>query len=156
MTVHYLTVQDILWINLQVTKKVQRFNYAKLEEASFFQYAYGSSNNLPAQASRFLSGFARLKPIAAGNEATAFIGAIAFLSMNGIRLAKTDEEAAGWVRDAMAGKGNAADEIRAHLVEDHGQHHSGAPDVRTAVSEVMALYPSTIEGLVAGDAAAAR
>ena len=27
----YLTVQDMLWINLQTTKKVQHFQYAKLD-----------------------------------------------------------------------------------------------------------------------------
>ena len=50
----YLTVQDILWINLQVTKKVQHFNYARLEEATFYQYAYGDSNTLLPQAARFV------------------------------------------------------------------------------------------------------
>lgn len=45
-TLHYLTVQDVLWINLQATRKVQHFNYAKLEEATYCQYAYGESNTL--------------------------------------------------------------------------------------------------------------
>ncbi len=39
----YLTVQDMLWINLQATKKVQHFRYALLEEATYYQYGYGAS-----------------------------------------------------------------------------------------------------------------
>src|SRR5436309_1228008 len=82
----YLTIQDILWINLQLTKKVQHFNYARLEEATFYQYGYGASRDLPRQAGRFLAGFLKLHPLDAGNEATAFLGCVAFLLLNGRRI----------------------------------------------------------------------
>src|SRR5690242_2182577 len=65
---HYLTVQDMIWINMQVTKKTQPFNYSKLEEATFNQYGYGNSSSVMAQAGRLLAGFASKKPFNNGNE----------------------------------------------------------------------------------------
>ena len=53
---HYLTIQDILWINLQVTKKVQHFNYARLEEGTFYQYGYGRSTGSPGRSGSSASG----------------------------------------------------------------------------------------------------
>ena len=34
----------------ELSRKVQHFNYARLEEATFYQYAYGESSNLIPQA----------------------------------------------------------------------------------------------------------
>src|SRR3569832_347171 len=95
-TLLYLTVQDILWINLQVTKKVHHFNYARLEEATFYQYAYGESNSLVPQAGRFIGGFLRMHPFEAGNEATAFVAGAAFLKINGKEINLPDEKAHAW------------------------------------------------------------
>src|SRR4051812_36157718 len=100
----YLTVQDMLWINLQATKKVQHFNYAKLEEATYYQYGYGSSRDLGQQAGRFLTGFMKLHPFTAGNEATAFIGFAAFLLMNGKTLKLQDTEASDWFNRVRSGQ----------------------------------------------------
>ncbi|MFN3728156.1 MAG: Fic family protein [Fimbriimonadaceae bacterium] len=79
----YLTVQDMIWINTQVTGAPQPYYYATLEEATFYQYGYGKSTDLFAQAARFFQGFKRLHPFKAGNEATALVGLIAFLELNG-------------------------------------------------------------------------
>ena len=82
--IQYLTVQDILWINLQVTGSPQDFRYADLEEATFYQYGYGGSTDLISQAARFLAGFMKKKPLTAGNQETAFFGCLAFLKLNGV------------------------------------------------------------------------
>jgi prophage maintenance system killer protein len=150
---HYLTVQDVLWINLQVTKKVQHFNYARLEEGVFYQYGYGRSTGLIPQAARFLTGFAKLRPIAAGNEATAFIGMLAFLKINGYLVKLSDTEAADWI-SRLGKDGTTPEQALASLVaEDPEFHPTIAPEVREAVSEVMTKYPATTMALAAQDQA---
>ena len=149
---HYLTVQDILWINLQATKKVQHFSYARLEEATFYQYAYGDSNELLSQAGRFLAGFTKMRPLDAGVEATAFLALATFLRINGARLRLEDGTGAAWSRAAAASTEAAREALGAVVeIEPHGGHHDGKPDVRAAVRAVMENYPCTLEDLaVAG------
>src|SRR5579862_1825312 len=96
----YLTVQDILWINLQITKKVKHFNFARLEEAVFYQYAYGESNTLFPQAARFVTGFVRMQPFEDGNDATAFVASLAFLKINGYSIKGTTEQLGSWFGSA--------------------------------------------------------
>src|SRR5579859_856242 len=121
----YLTVQDMLWINLQATKKVQHFNFARLEEATFYQYGYGSSRDLARQAGRFLSGFLKLRPFDAGNEATAFIGCASFLLLNGSRLKVTDEGGAQWVDQVRGGQVSAEETMNEFIQPDEGGHGVG-------------------------------
>lgn len=135
---HYLTVQDILWINLQATKKVQHFNYARLEEATFYQYAYGDSNGLLGQAGRFLAGFTRMHPLDAGNEATAFFATATFLAMNGARLCVDD--AASWFRSASASTEAAREALEKAVTVDPHHHAELKPDVRNAFRSVTERY----------------
>jgi len=79
----YLTVQDILWVNFQLTRKSSPFDYAKLEEAVYYQYSYGDSDELVIQAARFLSGFSKQSPFEGANDPTAFVGTMTFLRVNG-------------------------------------------------------------------------
>ena len=151
---HYLTVQDILWINLQATNKVQHFSYAKLEEATYYQYAYGESNELIGQAGRFLSGFLKMRPLEAGNEATAFIGLAAFLHINGLRLTVADEDAALWMRNSAVSTEAAREALLSVTDEEHDHHSPIRPDVRAAIRGVMSRYPRTIADLVAAPDAA--
>ena len=101
---HYLTIQDVLWVHLQVTNKVETYDYARLEEAVFYQYALGDSTGLLPQASRFLSGFGRMHPFEAGNEATAFLSCAAFLRLNGKVLNVDSAGATGLIEAAKAGR----------------------------------------------------
>ena len=101
---HYLTIQDVLWVHLQVTNKVEPYDYARLEEAVFYQYAYGDSTGLLPQASRFLSGFIRMHPFEAANDATAFISCAAFLRLNGKVLTVDRAGAAAWIDTAKSGR----------------------------------------------------
>lgn len=73
----------MLWLNLQVTQSVQHYRFADLEEATFYQYQYGQSTDVPKQAARFLSGFLEKAPFAEGNELTAAVAFHAYLALNG-------------------------------------------------------------------------
>lgn len=141
MALHYLTVQDILWINLQVTKKVQDFDYAKLEEATFYQYAYGESKSLIPQATRFAKGFVRMNPLDQGTAATAFVGLVTFLRMNGKNLTVDDREAASWFKSPT----NLAEKT----TESDGDHHELVPNVREIIEQVIADYPTAVSTLTA-------
>lgn len=92
--VRYLTVQDLIWINLQVTGNVYTFDYAMLEEAACFQYGYGSSTSLESQAARLFWAFANKRPFTRGNEATGFVGMHALLRINGLHMPLTDKASA--------------------------------------------------------------
>lgn len=135
---HYLTVQDILWINLQVTGKVNSFRYASLEEATYHQYGYGDSEDPLAQAARFLRGFLKQAPLSAGNEPTAFLAFATFLRLNGYHLNLPDDRAADWVS-----KG-AFNDLTA-LVEPNEHHHHER--MKDAVTAVRLWYPATIANL---------
>lgn len=146
-SLHYLTVQDILWINLQATKKVQHFSHARLEEATFYQYAYGDSQELLGQAARFLSGFVKMRPLDAGVEATAFLAVATFLRINGASLRLDDASGPSWFRDASASN-EAAREALEKAVETDGHRHAELkPDVRAAVRAIMECYPATASAL---------
>lgn len=150
-SLHYLTVQDILWINLQVTKKVHHFNYARLEEATYYQYAYGESNSLFPQAARFLSGFLKMHPLDAGNEATAFVACAAFLRLNQAHLDLTDETAAEWMGGILSKRVPAREALAQAARNDLGHdHHEAKPDIRANIVAVLNAYPCTILELAAG------
>lgn len=139
---HTLTVQDVLWINLQVTNKVQHYQFAKLEEAVFYQYAYGSSTGLVPQTNRFVSGFLRMHPFDAGNEGTAFVAAAAFLLLNGKELGVKIGDAAAWIEGA---KTKAVDV--APLLADAADSHM---DVRGAIQRVLNTYGEVFTPVPAG------
>lgn len=143
-SLHYLTVQDILWINLQVTKKVHHFSYARLEEATYYQYAYGESNSLTPQAGRFVTGFMKMHPFEAGNEATAFVGCLAFLRINGADVDLTDEQARAWFEKIRLRETTGAEAIAPKVKQEEDYHPTLKPDVRTFVRGVLADYPCTI------------
>ena len=144
MALHYLTVQDVLWINLQVTGKPQEFRYADLEEATFYQYAYGESNSLVPQAARFLSGFLKKKPFATGNEATAFAAGLAFLKANGYQF--RGEDAGSWFDEVSNGTHEAQAAIEKDFYEAPDDHHV---EIRDAIASVLADQKAAVEKLSA-------
>lgn len=148
-SLHTLTVPDMMWVNMQICKQQEPWNYATLEEAVFNQYSYGGSEDLVGQAARLLTGFVKLKPFRAGNEATAFVGFVTFLGMNGKDLHIDDAGALEWVNGVWAD--GTVDGARAKievLIEDHDLHlHHGVPDVREELGGVMARFPETIAAL---------
>lgn len=150
MSLHYLTIQDILWINLQITKRTQTFSYARLEEATFYQYGYGQSASLMSQASHFLSGFAQKKPFPMGNEATAFVATLVFLKLNGMKWNLSDDAAQHWVERAVKDSGAATAALAEVVEEDPDHHDSESPDIRGAVQEVLDAYPRTLTLIAQG------
>lgn len=144
MALHYLTVQDVLWINLQVTKKVNHFNHVKLEEATFYQYALGASKDLNAQAARFLPGFLKLKPFEAGNEATALIACAAFLEINGKHLDLDEATAANWLK-----QGPTSEALKAKITDAHDGHHEEVPDIRGTILDLVNRYQGALQSLAA-------
>ena len=132
----YLTVQDMLWLNLQLTKQSRPFPFAKLEEATFLQYGYGASQDLLGQAARFMTGFAKLAPFGEKDKQTALLGTVAFLRANGYRLNVPVSEAASWVERVTSGQIKADEAIQQlALADDHGHEPSVVECLRSALAE---------------------
>lgn len=146
MALTYLTVQDLIWMNLQVTGKVNSFSFMPLEEATYYQYSLGKADALHS-AARFAPGFVKKAPFKEGNLATAFLGLATFLSVNGFRLVVEDSDAANWFRSFVASPSN---ETLQRAVQAHDSHHGA--EVQDAAAEVMERYPATIRELAFGDA----
>ena len=144
---HYLTVQDILWINHEATREVLPYKYAQLEEATFGQYAYGESSDAITQAAKFLSSFGRLRPFEHGNRATAFIAVLTFLSLNGYTIALKPENALTWYEKASGRASDARAAILNAIAEGDPQPMDIKPAVRTAVRDVMKMYAEAIASL---------
>lgn len=137
----YLTVQDHLWINFQVTQRKHRFGFAPLEEATYYQYAYGTSTNILAQAARYAVGFPKKAPFASGNEATAFVGLLAFLQLNGYDIHLADAKGASFLEELAAKPAEAEAMISKIARASHHEHHSSVAEVAKGV---IAAYPKTI------------
>jgi death-on-curing protein len=144
--VNYLTVQDILWINQEVTSEAQPFKYAQLEEGTNFQYGYGKSENVLAQAGQFIQGFIRLRPFKVGNRATAFIAVLAFLKINGYDITLAPSDATQWVMDVADKKQPGKDAI-AEVAQRSEKPIEINPAVRTIVKELIEEYADTVEVL---------
>lgn len=132
MALNYLTVQDVIWLNTQITGTPQAFDYARLEDGVFYQYGYGNSQDVPAQATRFVTGLAKKQAFAAGNAATALAAALAFMAVNGYGL---EGDPADW-------KGEAA--VKA--VEEDPHHF---PTPANAAHQVLAEYAEVIKSVYA-------
>jgi len=139
---HYLTIQDILWVHLQVTNKVETYDYARLEEAVFYQYALGDSTGLLPQASRFVTGFMRKHPFEAGNEATAFLACAAFLRLNGKVLTVNGAAAPAWIASVKSSRQS----LEAQVTDAPADEHL---DTRGALQVVLAEYDGAL-AVVAG------
>lgn len=108
----YLTLQDLIWINTEVTKSPQRYSYDRLEEATYYQYSYRQSRDVPLQAARFLWGYLKYRPFARGNLATALIAVLAFLEVNGYDTRLPAEQAAEWLLQVVQRRKHPLDAIR--------------------------------------------
>jgi prophage maintenance system killer protein len=156
-SLHYLTVQDVLWINLEATRKPNSFHYAKLEEATYYQYAYGESNTLLPQAGRFLAGFLKLHPFEAGNAATGFIAVLAFIRANGSHVMLDDGAATAWYERASANRGASIDALKQIIAPDgpadepvleEPHEHSGHDiGMRAWIRSVLVDFPTTVSNL---------
>jgi prophage maintenance system killer protein len=144
--IHYLTVQDVLWVNHQVTKRVNEFKFAQLEEAVNYQYGYGSSEDIVEQAGVFLEGFIRLRPFTEGNRATAFVSALSFLAINEYDITLSPDDALNWAM-SVAQKKSGGVEAMVAVAAPSARPLSIRPHVRTKVHEVMEVYADAIAEL---------
>ncbi|QYK56515.1 MAG: hypothetical protein KF733_03325 [Fimbriimonadaceae bacterium] len=152
MALHYLTVPDMLWINLQVTGAPQPYRYDRLEEATFYQYGRGNSLDPVAQAARMLVGFRRMRPFDRGNEATAFVATVTFLRMNGHDVAFTDDEAGDWTERASASEADAARLLQEKLAKTKGHADNlEVHDSHDAARSVLDAFPGAISSLLANE-----
>lgn len=143
MAIHYLTVQDILWINAQITGDAPEFKQERVEEASYFQYAYGAATGIIPQAARLLSRFSHQNAFAKGNDATAFTATVAFLKLNGLSLATKDRDAADWFRESSVSQERAHEALAAATKSDAG--HGFDPE--QAAKSALAAFPQAIAAL---------
>ncbi len=132
-----LTVQDMLWINLQLTKTSKSFNFGRLEEATYYQYGYGSSVDLVGQAARLLTGFGTMRPFSSANQATALVATLAFLECNGKHLKLDPAMASSWAMEIWADPSAAEGKIAALTDDDEIHLHHGVPDKREAIFGIM-------------------
>lgn len=140
----YLTVQDHLWINLNVTREQSQWNFAKLEEATFYQYNYGQSNDPIAQAARYAVGFPKKQPFEKGNDATAFVGLLTFMGINGFQFTVEPADAENWFRELLAHPNDARSRIGDAFEQD--EHAHGA-EVESVGGEVLARFGSAVAAL---------
>jgi len=108
----YLTLQDLIWLNSEITKSPQPYSYDRLEEATYYQYSYRQSRDVPLQAARFLWGYLKYCPFARGNLATALIATLAFLHINGYEPRLPVERAAEWIEQVATRRKHPLDAIR--------------------------------------------
>jgi len=142
--VRYLTVQDVLWIHLQITGRRSRFRYAALEEATFQQYGYGRSLDIPAQAQRVLRAFIEHRPFDEGNAATGLVTALAFLAINGYDVGLDDQGLKRVVSSADGASG--VPDLGPHIVQADESHHLDA-ETRTVVESILERYAETVSQL---------
>jgi death-on-curing family protein len=88
----YLTVQDVIWINTAVAGRPQHYDFDRLENAVYSQYAYGYSRDALRQAARMFRQLLQDKPFSEGNELTALVATLAFLRLNGYALQVNADE----------------------------------------------------------------
>jgi prophage maintenance system killer protein len=146
--IHYLTVQDVLWINQEVTKEVNDFKYAQLEEATYAQYAYGKSKDVLTQAGQFLERFMRLKPFTNGNRATAFVATLTFLLMNDYNVVLDPGQATEWALGVAERRISGRDAVAQIAVPRAPSHIK--PVVRTIVHDIIEKYAETVAALREG------
>ncbi len=149
----YLTVPDVLWINLQLTGANQKYRYDRLEEATFAQYGHGSSLDPVGQAARLLASFPSMRPFDKGNDATAFVAFATFLALNGRRLEVPDAEAATWARSVWSDPARAREAVEAGTVETEVEAEHGIPDTHAAAQAALDRYPESLKALIQGEAA---
>lgn len=149
---NYLTVQDCMWIHRQLTGEEQPWLYDRLEQATFYQYAYGQVVGIVPQSARLLAGFALNSPFPSGNEACSFISFATFVEANGYSLELSDEEALDWVKAVFSNPSEASSMVEGKLVEVEMHSKYGVPDRQEIVMGLIKRYANTCAALIAEEA----
>jgi prophage maintenance system killer protein len=141
----YLTVQDLIWINTEVTGAPQPYNYDGLEEATYYQYSYRQSMDVPLQAARFLWGYLTYRPFAKGNLSTALIAVLTFLEINGHEVHLPAEQAAEWFQAVAQRRKHPLSAIRQIVTLSRGVNT--AP-VREVAHHLIERYEEAVHSLL--------
>lgn len=139
--IQYLTVQDVIWLNTRITGETNDFQFMKLEEGTFYQYAYGSAQGVVPQAARFVVGLLKNQPFSRGNEATALAAVLLFLRANGYTFETVDVAS---LRSKVGSVEAAQSAIESFAKEGDGHGHasiaeSGEEILRTHGAQLAAL-----------------
>lgn len=139
----YLTLQDMIWISFQVTRETLPYDFARLEEATFYQYSYGQVVGLLPQAHRFVTGLIAKAPFAHSNDATALVALCAFMGLNGYR-AKLDAPALSDWLDRVQGSEFSPEAMgEAFTADSHGHH--GDESVQALVKRTVARLRAVLD-----------
>lgn len=149
MAMNYLTVQDVINLHLRLVGEPLPFDYARLEEAVYYQYASGGSTDLAKQGARFLTGFVKMRPFESGNEACALAGLFVFLEGNGKTLDVGGEDAGAWAKGLFADRALAEEAIRDRLRESDAYTEHGVPDWGHICDSVLDRYKPALDRLAA-------
>jgi prophage maintenance system killer protein len=141
---HYLTVQDIIWIHLQITNQQGKFSFAKLEEATSYQYAYGKSHDVLSQAARFFPGFVAMSPFESGNKAVGFTAGVVFLELNGLKFNPNEKDLVQW-NDRAIDRSTSKEAIESGTESVAEGHHMSS---RETAQSVLDRYEATIKKLL--------
>ena len=143
-----LTVQDVMWLHTQVTGAPSVWDWAKLEEATAYQYAYRGEAEIAERAARFVTGFAKIRPFPSGNESAAFASLVTFLALNGQGLHVSDAEGAEFLSSLLDDPASAEAKIAVKL-ESHDVHPSGKGfDTMAVAQECLKKYSGTLKSLL--------
>lgn len=148
---NYLTVQDVIWINTQVSGAVQTFDYEALEDSVYCQYGYGTQVDLESQAARLMASIVSRAPFEKGNEATAFVATVTFLTANHRQFNMETSKATAWFHSAIADPSAGA---MAQAFGSEAEHHEHA-GIQSIASEILKRFSATVESLGSKDTAAA-
>lgn len=141
---HYLTVQDVLWVNFQITKGVSTFDAETLESAVYHQFGYGKSIDVLAQAAKFILGFERLKPFEVGNMATCLVCVASFLELNGYEFSPVGDGAVSWIEKVAGYPDSSLDALKSAVeVSDHTTHKG----IQERCDDVLKRLASATEAL---------
>lgn len=150
-----LTVQDTMWIHTQINGGPSSWDWARLEEATAYQYDYREQGEMAARAARFVAGFAKIKPFPTANEATAFASMVTFLALNGQGLHLPDSEGATFFESLLADPSSAEGKIAVRL-EPHDPHISGKGfDTLAVAQECLGAFSGSIAKLASSGHVAA-
>lgn len=111
--IRYLTAQDALWLNQQITGVTPTFELGRLDDGISFQYALGKATDLPRMASQLAKGMVIKRPFSVGSRTTALAAFLTFCSLNEL---EPIGDLATIVDRALKG------EIVAKTHEGHGHH----------------------------------
>lgn len=149
----YLTVPDLLWLNLELTGSPQPYRFDKLEEVCAYQYGRGSFDPLH-QAARFALGWKRQRPFQSGNDACGLVSTLAFLMANDLPVALDDAAGAAWWNDLAADAVTLSGEMQGMSSPGHIHAYHNVVDYREILGEIIRRYSGSIASLRAAESPA--